>query len=181
MRLSVQSRKPDTLKIAGCRYSQKPMFRASHKPHMLQRRFLPIRDSQKCFRNRMSASKRPHRLLDGLGRNGFLHHCALMKPTASNQRRFRRKVLIGKPRGLLLAVFLAGLSLAAQTQSAMKNVFWQPDQLQPGSPVLFTIELNREAAKVSGQFLGKQLLFFRSGKPRVWYALAGVDVETTPG
>ena len=46
------------------------------------------------------------------------HHCALMKPTASNQRRFRRTVLIGKPRGLLLAVFFAGLSLAAQTQSA---------------------------------------------------------------
>jgi len=89
--------------------------------------------------------------------------------------------LIGKPLGLLLVVFLAGVSFAGQTQSAIKNVFWQPDQLQPGSPVLLTVELNHEATKVSGQFLGKQLLFFRSGKPRVWYALAGVDVETTPG
>ena len=34
---------------------------------------------------------------------------------------------------------------------------------------------------VSRQFLGRDLLFFYSGKARVWYWLAGVDVKTTPG
>jgi murein DD-endopeptidase MepM/ murein hydrolase activator NlpD len=76
---------------------------------------------------------------------------------------------------------LAQLSLFGQTESAIKNVFWQPNELQPGSVTFFTVELNREATKVSGQFLGKDLLFFYSGKARVWYSLAGVDVETTPG
>jgi hypothetical protein len=76
---------------------------------------------------------------------------------------------------------LAELSLFAQTESAIKNVFWQPNELQPGSVTFFTVELNRKATKVSGQFLGKDLLFFYSGKAKVWYSLAGVDVETTPG
>jgi murein DD-endopeptidase MepM/ murein hydrolase activator NlpD len=76
---------------------------------------------------------------------------------------------------------LAALSLFAQTESTIKNVFWQPNEVQPGSATFFTVELSREATKVSGQFLGKDLFFFSSGKARVWYSLAGVDVETTPG
>ena len=32
-----------------------------------------------------------------------------------------------------------------------------------------------------GNFLERALLFFHSGKAGVWYSLAGVDVETTPG
>lgn len=86
-------------------------------------------------------------------------------------------------RCLMLAIFLAliATSLCAQTESAIKNTFWQPDELQSGSPVFFTVELEHDATKVSGKFLGKDLLFFRSDKPRVWYSLAGVDVETTSG
>ena len=76
---------------------------------------------------------------------------------------------------------LAALSLFGQTESAIKNVFWQPNELQPGSVTFLTVELNRDATKVSGQFLSKHLLFFHSGKARVWYSLAGLDVETTPG
>jgi hypothetical protein len=82
---------------------------------------------------------------------------------------------------LITFSLLAVLSLFGQTESPIKNVFWQPNDLQPGSVTFFTVELNREAAKVSGQFLGKELLFFYSGKAGVWYSLAGVDVETTPG
>jgi murein DD-endopeptidase MepM/ murein hydrolase activator NlpD len=83
---------------------------------------------------------------------------------------------------LITLCVLAQLSLFGQTESAIKNVFWQPNELQPGSVTFFTVELNRAATKVSGQFLGKDLLFFfYSGKARVWYSLAGVDVETTPG
>ena len=82
---------------------------------------------------------------------------------------------------LIILSVLAEMPLFAQTQGSIKNVFWQPNELQPGSVTFFTVELNREATKVSGQFLGKDLLFFYSAKARVWYSLAGVDVETTPG
>jgi murein DD-endopeptidase MepM/ murein hydrolase activator NlpD len=82
---------------------------------------------------------------------------------------------------LITLSVLAALSLFAQTESTIKNVFWQPNEVQPGSVTFFTVELNREATKVSGQFLGKDLFFFHSGKARVWCSLAGVDVETTPG
>lgn len=82
---------------------------------------------------------------------------------------------------LICLSMLTQPSLFGQTKSAIKNVFWQPNVLQPGSVTFFTVELNRKATKVSGQFLGKNLLFFYSGKARIWYSLAGVDVETTPG
>jgi murein DD-endopeptidase MepM/ murein hydrolase activator NlpD len=82
----------------------------------------------------------------------------------------------------LITLFaLAALSLFGQTDSTIKNVFWQPNELQPGSVTFLTVELNRPATRVSGRFLGKDLLFFYSNKARVWYSLAGVDVETTPG
>jgi hypothetical protein len=58
---------------------------------------------------------------------------------------------------LITLSVLAQLSLFGQTESAIKNVFWQPNELQPGSVIFFTVELNREATKVSGQFLGKDI------------------------
>jgi hypothetical protein len=64
---------------------------------------------------------------------------------------------------LMTLSVLAQLSLFGQTESAIKNAFWQPNELQPGSVTFFTVELNRAATKVSGQFLGKDLLFFYSG------------------
>ena len=82
---------------------------------------------------------------------------------------------------LITVCVLAQPSLFAQTESSIKNVFWQPNDLQPGSVTFVRVELNRKATKVFGQFLGKDLLFFYSGKAGVWYSLAGVDVETMPG
>lgn len=92
--------------------------------------------------------------------------------------------MIRRPRTFFIVVTLFVLAsplLFAQTESAIRNVFWQPDELQSGSVIFFTVELNRDATKVSGKFLDKDLLFFRSEKPSVWYSLAGIDVETTPG
>jgi murein DD-endopeptidase MepM/ murein hydrolase activator NlpD len=63
----------------------------------------------------------------------------------------------------------------------IKNVFWQPDQLAQGSPMFITCELSGAAARVSATWQGKRLAFFRSEKPRIWYALAGVDMDTQPG
>jgi hypothetical protein len=63
----------------------------------------------------------------------------------------------------------------------IKNVFWQPDQPQQGSPLFVTCELTAAAVKVTGTWHGKRLTFFRGEKPHLWYALAGIDLDTQPG
>jgi murein DD-endopeptidase MepM/ murein hydrolase activator NlpD len=63
----------------------------------------------------------------------------------------------------------------------IKNIFWQPDQPQQGVPLFVTCELTAAAVKVAGTWHGKRLTFFRSEKPHLWYALAGVDLDTQPG
>jgi murein DD-endopeptidase MepM/ murein hydrolase activator NlpD len=81
---------------------------------------------------------------------------------------------------VIILLALAGPAVSGQTESEIKNVFWQPNELQPGSVAFFTVELKRGATKVSGEFLGKKLLFTYSAAMGVWFSLAGVDVETTP-
>src|ERR1039458_8271443 len=69
----------------------------------------------------------------------------------------------------------------APLPSSFKNVFWQPNDILEGSVTFLTVEMSRPASRVSGRLLGKEIAFFRGDKPTVWYALAGVDVETAPG
>ena len=63
----------------------------------------------------------------------------------------------------------------------VKNVFWQPNELQQGSPVFITVELERVPRRVTGKWIGKDLVFIQSDNPKVWYALAGADLDTQPG
>jgi len=70
---------------------------------------------------------------------------------------------------------------AASGTDQVKNIFWQPNELQQGSPAFFTVELLRPARRVSGTWIGKQLSFFHTKDTKVWYALAGADLETKPG
>lgn len=65
--------------------------------------------------------------------------------------------------------------------SGVRNLIWQPNQPQQGSPMFFTLELDSAARRVSATWLGKPVRFFPSGKPRIWYALAGVDLGVKPG
>ncbi len=82
----------------------------------------------------------------------------------------------------VLSILLFSLRYAlAEGEGVFKNVFWQPNELQQGSVMFFTVELEKPARKVSGTLLGKELSFFRGTKPEVWYALGGVDMETAPG
>ena len=64
---------------------------------------------------------------------------------------------------------------------AVKNVFWQPNELQQGSVAFFTTELEHAPTHVTATWLGKTVMFFKSADPRVWTALAGADLETAPG
>jgi len=63
----------------------------------------------------------------------------------------------------------------------IKNVFWQPNDLQQGSVAFITVELERAPLRVTGQLIDKNLTFFKSDNPKIWYALAGADLETQPG
>lgn len=94
---------------------------------------------------------------------------------------------------LLMFAVLAGPALAqapsgrnvAQRQPAadvrVKNVIWQPNDLVQGSPLFVTVEFEQPAVRVSGTFVKKSLSFFKTDDAKVWYALAGNDVETQPG
>lgn len=70
----------------------------------------------------------------------------------------------------------------AAKPSLIKNVFWQPNALKQGSDMLITAEFDRVPARVTGSFANRSITFFRSvDDPKVWTALAGVDLETNPG
>ena len=79
------------------------------------------------------------------------------------------------------ATTAAKTAAATQASSTIKNVFWQPNDLKQGSPALFTVEFLKPATRVTGTFAGKSLLFFHGDDPKLWYALAGDDLETQPG
>lgn len=71
---------------------------------------------------------------------------------------------------------------APAANDAIRNVFWQPNQLAQGSPALFTVELDRPATRVSATFVNKTITFFRDAtNPTLWHALAGDDLDTQPG
>jgi murein DD-endopeptidase MepM/ murein hydrolase activator NlpD len=82
-----------------------------------------------------------------------------------------------------IILIAAGSTALGQQISApgIKNVFWQPNDLQQGSPALFTVELTRVPARLSGKWIDKDLMFFKSSNPKIWYALAGADLDTQPG
>jgi len=93
---------------------------------------------------------------------------------------------------ILLATPLVARSASAQTrhpvrathpaaETGVKNIFWQPNDLKQGSPTLITVEFDRAPTHVSATWIGKTLSFFKTDNPKVWYALAGDDLETQPG
>lgn len=65
--------------------------------------------------------------------------------------------------------------------TGIKNLFWQPNDLQQGAPVFFTIEFDRVPTRVTARWIDKDISFFKSPNPKIWFALAGADLETPPG
>jgi murein DD-endopeptidase MepM/ murein hydrolase activator NlpD len=87
-------------------------------------------------------------------------------------------------RSIVLLIILAGATSPISPQSpahGIKNVFWQPNELQQGSVAFITVELDRVPRRVTGKWIGKDLAFFKSDNTKIWYALAGADLETQPG
>ena len=87
-------------------------------------------------------------------------------------------------RSVAILIILAGAISPMFSQSpaqGIKNEFWQPNELQQGSVAFITVELERVPLRVTGKWIGKDLAFFKSDNPKIWYALAGADLETPPG
>jgi len=55
-----------------------------------------------------------------------------------------------------------------------------PAVVEAGSPELIHVDAPASAA-LEGEWMGHRLAFFRAAGGRGWYALAGVDVEASPG
>jgi murein DD-endopeptidase MepM/ murein hydrolase activator NlpD len=81
---------------------------------------------------------------------------------------------------LLLPLMLMAAVAAAQTPSTML-VSWTPRALATGSPCLFRVHVSGSPSSVRARWMGRDLVFFPSAEPHLWYALAGVDVEAKPG
>ena len=62
-----------------------------------------------------------------------------------------------------------------------QTVTWTPAQLVSGSPSLLTVEFQTAPVAVKGEWFGHEVDFFPAKDKMHWYALAGADVETTPG
>ncbi len=84
----------------------------------------------------------------------------------------------------LLLVFILFLTLPvcrAQTaSSAHSGVALTPPVVESGSPELIRITAP-DAASIEGIWQARQLEFFRGRDGLTWFALAGVDVESSPG
>jgi murein DD-endopeptidase MepM/ murein hydrolase activator NlpD len=84
---------------------------------------------------------------------------------------------------LLALSLLPFLPAYAQTAPPPRpaQIQWQPDKLVNGSPVLFKISASPKVQAVFASWFGHNLNFFHPASGKVWYALAGVPVETPPG
>jgi murein DD-endopeptidase MepM/ murein hydrolase activator NlpD len=80
---------------------------------------------------------------------------------------------------VLLVLSFWPLAGTAQENTAFRNIVTEPQQLQSGSPCIFSVEMAGTPTALTGKWLGHDLSFFKHGNK--WYALSGVDVETAPG
>jgi hypothetical protein len=88
----------------------------------------------------------------------------------------------------LLGLFLLNWPVAAAdgptlqpTRVTVIQVAWQPSRIVNGSLLVFQVQSAANFKSLTGKWLGHNVLFYRSQSDRVWYGLAGVDVQTPAG
>ncbi len=74
---------------------------------------------------------------------------------------------------------LAGTS-PGEISSGFHKISWAPQKIMTGSPCIFRVEMTVPATSVNGRWQKRELAFVASPDGHIWYALAGVDVETKP-
>ena len=61
------------------------------------------------------------------------------------------------------------------------SVHAQPARLVNGSPVLFRVKAPAKLESLKGSWIGHDLIFSFDARTKIWFALAGVSMETVPG
>ncbi len=82
---------------------------------------------------------------------------------------------------IFLLLVLTAICRASNNPTFSGAVTWTPQTIASGSPCLFKISTQTEPSSIEGTWQGHPLSFLPSEDRHVWYALAGVDVETKPG
>src|SRR5260370_14874714 len=75
------------------------------------------------------------------------------------------------------ALFLS----AAQAKATNWTATARPARLVNGAPVLFQVKPPAKLDALTGTWLGHQITFSYNTSTRIWFALAGISIETTPG
>jgi murein DD-endopeptidase MepM/ murein hydrolase activator NlpD len=81
----------------------------------------------------------------------------------------------------LLLLVWSFLGSALPASAANWSVRAQPTRLVNGTPVLFRVRPPARLESLSGSWLGHEVSFSFDATSKVWYALAGVSIETAPG
>ena len=95
-----------------------------------------------------------------------------------------RQIQFMRPCYKLIAIMLIVGSVTpaiAGEMGTFATVSWNPHEIKVGSPCLFKVEATAVPSSLKGKWQGHDVVFFSTTKQRVWFGLAGVDVETTPG
>ena len=59
---------------------------------------------------------------------------------------------------IIVAVVILPVFSQSSVPGGIRNVFWQPNELQQGSVVFITMELERVPLQVTGKWIGKDLV-----------------------
>jgi hypothetical protein len=90
----------------------------------------------------------------------------------------RARLQISAVTALILLLAPAARGIDAVVRDSVRMT---PSVLANGAPCIITVVLTREASTVTGKWQGHPVAFFSSSDRRTWFAIAGVDVEVTPG
>lgn len=82
---------------------------------------------------------------------------------------------------LAAATLFAAWSAVCSDATAQDSISLTPASLTNGAPCLITVALHDEASAITGQWQGHPVMFFPGRDHQTWFALAGIDVEVTPG
>ncbi len=98
-------------------------------------------------------------------------------PRLSSQGEARRP----RQRQFLLTCVLILSGTALPSSAATWSALARPPRLVNGAPVLFQVKPPAKLHALSGTWLGHQLTFSYDASTKMWFALAGVSLETAPG
>jgi len=101
-------------------------------------------------------------------------------PSSVSQRRSRA------PRGTtancsLILATLCFVLTSVPSPAVPWTIHSQPTRLLNGAPVLFQIKAPTKLDSLTGTWLGHDLTFSYNPSTKIWFALAGVDIERPPG